>query len=40
MKNMGITIISTIHSPSAKILKLFDKILILCEGSLVYDGSP
>lgn len=40
MKKRGITIISTIHSPSSKILNLFDKVIILCEGNLVFDGSP
>jgi ABC-type multidrug transport system ATPase subunit/ABC-type multidrug transport system permease subunit len=40
LKQRGITIISTIHSPSEKILRLFDKIIILCEGNLVFDGPP
>ena len=40
LKERGITIISTIHSPSNKILQLFDKIIILCEGNLVFDGPP
>lgn len=40
LKARGITIISTIHSPSDKILQLFDKIIILCEGNLVFDGPP
>lgn len=40
LKKRGITIISTIHSPSAKILELFDKIIILVDGNLIYDGSP
>lgn len=32
LKSRGITIVSTIHSPSAKILDLFDNIIILVEG--------
>ncbi len=40
LKNRGITIISTIHSPSDAILRLFDQIIILCDGKLVYDGKP
>lgn len=40
MKKKGITIVSTIHQPSAKILSLFDQILILVDGKLVYDDSP
>lgn len=40
LKSRGITIISTIHSPSKEILDLFDQVIILVEGKLVYDGSP
>ena len=40
LKQRNITIISTIHAPSQKILNLFDKIIILCEGYLIYDGKP
>ncbi len=36
----GITVITTIHSPSDEILEYFDNILILSEGSLVYDDKP
>lgn len=31
---------ASLHQPSSRILNLFDKILILAQGSLVYDGSP
>ena len=40
LKARGITIISTIHAPSKEILDLFDKVLILVDGKLAYDGSP
>ena len=40
LKKRNITIISTIHAPSQKILNLFDKIIILCDGYLIYDGTP
>ena len=36
----GITLITTIHSPSAEILSKFDNLIILCAGYLVYEGSP
>lgn len=40
LKQTGITIISTIHSPTNKILNLFDKVIILGEGKVLYDGPP
>jgi ABC-type multidrug transport system ATPase subunit len=35
-----ITIISILHQPSNEILDLFDKVIILSDGMIVYDGSP
>lgn len=32
LKKSGVTIISTIHQPSKKILDLFDKVIVLAEG--------
>lgn len=40
LKSRGITIVSTIHSPSKDILDLFDKVIMLVDGKLVYDGKP
>lgn len=40
LKKKGITIVSTLHQPSQKILQMFDKILILVDGKMVYDGDP
>lgn len=40
LKARGITIISIIHSPSQAVLDLFDKVLVLVDGRLVYDGRP
>ena len=40
LKTRGITIISTIHSPSKEVLDLFDQVIMLVDGSLVYDGKP
>lgn len=40
LKKNGITIITTIHSPSAEILEMFDNLIILCDGFLVFEGKP
>jgi ABC-type multidrug transport system ATPase subunit len=36
----GRTIISTIHQPSSEVLARYDRVMCLCEGNLVYDGTP
>lgn len=36
----GMTVLATIHQPSSKIFFLFDKIILLSEGYLVYQGPP
>ena len=41
LKNLaqrGRTVICTIHSPSSKIFALFDRLLLMTEGSIVYMG--
>ena len=40
LKSRGITIVSTIHAPSKDILELFDQVIILVDGKLVFDGKP
>ncbi|CAG9329040.1 unnamed protein product [Blepharisma stoltei] len=35
----GRTIISTIHQPSSSIFKKFDKLILLLEGNIIYQGS-
>lgn len=40
LRDRGITVISTIHQPSDEIMEHFDKVLILCDGHIIYDGSP
>ena len=40
LKNNGMTVITTIHSPSAEILEMFDNLIILCDGYLVFEGKP
>ena len=36
----GASIISTIHQPSGTIFQLFDRIILLSEGYLIYNGPP
>lgn len=41
MKNLaalGYTIISTIHQPSPQMFALFDKLILMLEGRIIYDG--
>uniref|UniRef100_A0A6B2KZL6 ABC transporter domain-containing protein n=1 Tax=Arcella intermedia TaxID=1963864 RepID=A0A6B2KZL6_9EUKA len=38
LSNQGRTVLCTIHQPSAEILKMFDKLLLLGSGSTVYFG--
>ena len=33
-------ILTTIHQPSSEIFMLFDKITLLSDGVILYDGSP
>ncbi len=40
LRDKGITIITTIHQPSEEIMKLFDKILVVGNGNILYDDSP
>lgn len=36
----GNTVISILHQPSNDIINLFDKVIILCDGMIVFDGNP
>jgi ATP-binding cassette subfamily G (WHITE) protein 1 len=38
LTNMGRTVISTIHQPSSDILRLFDDMIILNHGKIIYLG--
>lgn len=40
LKKKGMTIICTIHQPSEEIMALFDKIIMLVDGNVVYDDTP
>ena len=39
-KKEQMTVISILHQPSNQILELFDKVIILCDGMIVFDGPP
>ena len=34
------SVLTTIHQPSSQIFGLFDRILLLSEGQIIYNGSP
>lgn len=40
MAMKGKTIICTIHQPSSEVYAMFDKILLMAEGRVVFLGSP
>jgi len=35
----GRTVVSTIHQPSSQVFKKFDRLMLLCEGQIIYQGS-
>jgi len=34
----GVTVVFTIHQPSSEIFHLFDRLILLAEGRLMYQG--
>ena len=36
----GLSIVATIHQPSAELLWMFDKVIVLSEGRTIYHGAP
>ena len=38
LARLGCTVISTIHQPSSEVFHLFDRVLLLTSGRLLYDG--
>ena len=36
----GMTVLATIHQPSADIFLMFDKVIVLSEGHTIYSGPP
>lgn len=40
LRDRGMTVITVIHSPAAEVLELFDKVVMLCAGRLIYDAPP
>ena len=37
-RSKGKTIVSTIHSPSSEAFFYFDKLILMCDGNIVYQG--
>lgn len=40
LKKQGMTIVTVLHAPSNEILALFDKVVVMVAGELVFDGPP
>ena len=38
LSNAGLTVLSTIHAPSTSVFHLFDRLLVLLDGRMVYAG--
>ena len=36
----GMSVLATIHSPSAELLFMFDRIILMSEGHMIYNGPP
>ena len=36
----GMSVMATIHQPSANIFFLFDRVILLSEGYMIYNGPP
>jgi ABC-type multidrug transport system ATPase subunit len=36
----GMAVLATIHQPSAELLFLFDRVILLSEGYTIYNGRP
>ena len=37
-RDKGKTVVSTIHSPSSEAFFYFDKLILMCDGNIVYQG--
>jgi ABC-type multidrug transport system ATPase subunit len=40
LKEKGITVVTTIHQPSEEIMRYFDNVFMLCDGHIIFDGTP
>jgi hypothetical protein len=38
LANRGCTVVTTIHQPSSQIFSLFDKLMLMSDGNVVYEG--
>lgn len=36
----GKTVLATIHQPSSEAYAAFDKVILMCDGNIVYSGQP
>ncbi|KAL4483030.1 hypothetical protein ABPG74_019056 [Tetrahymena malaccensis] len=38
LSNKGVNVISTIHQPSSEIFNAFERLILICRGSIIYQG--
>ena len=38
--NRGMSVLATIHQPSADLFMMFDRVIVLSEGYVIYSGPP
>lgn len=38
LANRGKTVVSTIHQPGSDAFRIFDKLILMCDGNIVYQG--
>ena len=38
--NRGMSILTSLHQPSANLLYMFDRVILLSEGYMIYNGPP
>ncbi|EGR32908.1 hypothetical protein IMG5_067050 [Ichthyophthirius multifiliis] len=38
LSHIGVNVISTIHQPSSEIFVIFERLILICEGKIIYQG--
>lgn len=38
LAQQGMTVVCTIHQPSSEITAMFDNLILLCDGKVIYNG--